>query len=187
MSKFIEIETDRLLIKRLDLTDKKAFFAYRTQPEVYTFQFWKPENIDEVEHFINKNLTIQPNTKNTWLQLGIHLKNGVLIGDMGIHFLEDDVQAEIGYTLSPDFQGKGYAFEAVNAVVDFLFLTYKKHRITASVDPENHRSINLLKKLGFRQEAHFKKSLLIHGEWCDDVIFAVLEEEWANTNWKLIG
>lgn len=171
------IETDRLTIRRLDLTDKVTFFAYRTKPEVYKYQFWKPKSIDEAEEFIIKNLEILPNTKNTWMQLGIHLQNGPLIGDMGIHFLEDDAQVEIGYTLSPEYQGQGYASEAVKAILNYLFFTLNKHRITASVDPDNQKSINLLKKLGFRQEAHFKKSVFIHGKWCDDVIFAILEEE----------
>jgi RimJ/RimL family protein N-acetyltransferase len=123
-------------------------------------------------------LTVIPNTPDTWLQLGVYLHNGPLIGDIGLHFLEDGAQMEIGYTLAPEHQGQGYAFEAVKAVIDFLFLDLKKHRVTASVDPENQRSINLLKKLGFRYEAHFVKSFLIRGEWCDDIIYAVLEEEW---------
>lgn len=179
MCNSIEIDTDRLSIKRLDLTDKKSFYTYRAQPEVYNFQLWKPASIDEVEKFINKNATILPDTQNTWMQLGIHLQNGRLIGDLGIHFLGDDL-VEIGYTLSPDHQGHGYAFEAVKAVLDYLFFTLDKHRITASVDPDNQKSINLLKKLGFRPEAHFKKSILIRGEWCDDLVFAMLNEEWKS-------
>ncbi len=180
MVNFKAIESDRLTIRILDTHDKEVFFAYRSLPEVYLYQSWKPSSIDEVEEFINKNKAIQPNTKNTWMQLGIHLKGGVLIGDVGIHFLEDEAQVEIGYTLSPAHQGCGYAQEAVKAVIDYLFLTLKKHRITASVDPENAKSINLLKKLGFRQEAYFTKSQLIRGEWCDDVVFVVLEEEWKS-------
>ena len=179
LQKFQRIDTDRIMISLLEPQDKEPFFAYRIKPEVYNFQLWKPASIDEVEKFINKNATILPDTQNTWMQLGIHLQNGVLIGDMGIHFLDDD-QVEIGYTLSPDHQGYGYAFEAINALLDYLFLKLNKHRITASVDPDNQKSINLLKKLGFRPEAHFKKSILIHGEWCDDLVFALLGEEWKS-------
>lgn len=178
MINFKPIESDRLSIRILDTHDKEVFFAYRCLPEVYLYQSWKPSGIDEVEEFINKNKAIRPNTKDTWMQLGIHLKDGVLIGDVGVHFLEDEAQVEIGYTLSPDHQGCGYAQEAVKTVIDYLFLTLRKHRITASVDPDNAKSINLLEKLGFRQEAHFKKSVFIRGEWCDDVVYAVLKEEW---------
>lgn len=181
MNCFHTIETDRLTIRVPNLQDKEPFHAYRSMPEVYIYQSWKPANIDEAEAFIKKNLAVIPNTPNTWLQLAICLKNGMLIGDIGIHFMEDDAQVEIGYTLTPDYQGQGYAFEAVRAVIDYSFLTLKKHRITASVDPQNLKSINLLKKLSFRQEGHFVKSTLIHGKWCDDIIFAILEKEWNQT------
>lgn len=174
------LKTVRLIIKGLAVQDKEIFFAYRSLPEVYVYQSWKPSGIDEVEEFINKNKAIQPNTKNTWMQLGIYHSNSTLIGDIGVHFLDDEAQVEIGYTLSPAHQGCGYAQEAVKAVIDYLFLNLRKHRITASVDPDNAKSINLLKKLEFRQEAYFNKSQLISGKWCDDVVYAVLEEEWKS-------
>jgi len=180
MNDFINIETNRLSIRILELKDKEAFFNYRNMPEVYQFQSWEPSSIDKVEEFIIRNLAVDPTSKNSWLQLGIYLKKDPLIGDMGLHFLEDGAQMEIGYTLAPVYQGQGYASEAVKAVIDYLFLVSKKHRITASVDPENRKSINLLKKLGFRQEAHFIKSYLIRGEWCDDIVYAMLEEEWVS-------
>jgi len=52
------------------------------------------------------------------------MKDGQLIGDIGVRFL-DDSQVELGYTLSPEYQGKGYAAEAVNAVIDYLFTVLK--------------------------------------------------------------
>ena len=122
-------------------------------------------------------MAICPNTDNTWLQLAVCLKEGQLIGDVGIHFLEDE-QMEIGYTLSPDYQGRGYAIEAVQAVVEYLFSALKKHRVTASVDPDNGPSIKLLEKMGFRKEAHFIKSFRMNGQWFDDYVYAMLEEEW---------
>jgi RimJ/RimL family protein N-acetyltransferase len=178
MAFFEKIETERLRIRVLELKDKESFHAYRNMPEVYVYQTWGPSTIADAEGFIKKNLATIPNTANTWLQLAICLQDDTLIGDMGIHFLEDDAQVEIGYTLSPDHQGQGYAFEAVKTIMNYLFLTLKKHRITASVDPDNQKSINLLMKLGFRQEAHFVKSILIRGEWCDDIVFAMLDEDW---------
>ena len=101
----------------------------------------------------------------------------ILIGDIGLHFLPDIAQVEIGYALDPLFQGKGYAEEAVRGVLRYLFKELKKHRVIASVDPDNERSIHLLLKLGMRKEAHFKKSYLIGDEYYDDCIYALLDEE----------
>ena len=177
MSKFNLIKTDRLFIRTLARQDRDAFFRYRSLPEVFKYQSWRPQDMGEIEKFIEENLTISPNTRNTWLQLAVCLKNGQLIGDTGIHFI-DDYQVEIGYTLSPEFQGQGYAFEAVNAIIAYLFSGLKKHRITASVDPDNLKSIKLLEKIGFRKEAHFIKSFRLDDRWYDDCVYAILEDEW---------
>lgn len=90
------------------------------------------------------------------------------------------MQVEIGYTLSLEYQGNGYATESVINVINYLFNNLKKHRITASVDPENVRSAVLLERIGMRKEAHFKKSFWFNNEWVDDVVYAILKEEWIN-------
>lgn len=182
MDVYYLINTERLLIRRLEKKDAKEFFDYRAMPEIYRYQSWKPTHINEAEEFIDLNIGVVPNTPDAWLQLAICLKDGRLIGDMGIHFLDDD-QIEIGYTLSPDAQGNGYASEAVSAVVSYIFSELKKHRVTASVDPDNVHSIKLLERIGFRKEAHFIKSYRMDDRWCDDCIYAMLEEDWKQ-QWK---
>jgi RimJ/RimL family protein N-acetyltransferase len=178
MEMLANMNTDRLVLRRLEMQDRKEFFDYRSMPEVYRYQGWKPTTIHEVDDFINKNLRTQPNTPDTWMQLAICLKEGQLIGDVGVHFLEDGLQVEIGYTLSPAFQGKGYAAEAVKVVLNYLFIVLLKHRVTASVDPENTKSIILLERIGFQREAYFRKSYYKDGKWLDDCVYAILEEEW---------
>ena len=56
----------------------------------------------------------------------------------------------------------------------------KKHRITASVDPRNTKSIALLERINMRKEAYFKKSFWFNNEWADDIVYAILKEEWIN-------
>lgn len=77
-----------------------------------------------------------------------------------------------------DFQGNGYATEALRAMVNFIFLGLNKHRVVASVDPRNTASIGLIERLGFRKEAHHKESYYLRGEWVDDIIYALLRCEW---------
>jgi RimJ/RimL family protein N-acetyltransferase len=158
------------------MKDKEDFFQYRSMPEIYQYQSWRPKHIKEIEEFIIKNDAVCLNSQNTWLQLAVCLKEGQMIGDIGIHFLEDDYQIEIGYTLSPEYQGNGYALEAVKAVMKFAFTDLKKHRIIASVDPDNIQSIKLLERIGFRKEAHFIKSFRMNNQWYDDCIYAMLED-----------
>jgi RimJ/RimL family protein N-acetyltransferase len=179
MNQLSPVETKRLILRRLQMDDKLALFSYRSLPEVALYQSWHPSTLSEVESFIQKTLDADPNKNDQWVQLAICLKEGTMIGDLGIHFI-DDYQVELGYTLSPLYQSQGYAYEAVSAVIDELFIRFKKHRITASVDPDNVNSIRLLEKFGFRKEAYFKKSFYLNGEWFDDVLFAILDEEWIS-------
>lgn len=160
------------------MKDKEEFFKYRSLPEICQYQSWKPLNINGIEEFIKKNMAVCLNTANSWLQLAVCLKEGRMIGDIGIHFIDDDYQLEIGYTLSPEYQGKGYAQEAVKAVINYAFSELKKHRIIASVDPDNIKSLSLLEKIGFRKEGHFIKSFHMNDQWYDDCIYALLEDEW---------
>lgn len=157
-------------------------YLYRSLPEVYKYQTWVPESATEVTRYITRTNISGFNTIDTWFQLGLYLRSSEeLIGDVGLHFLlPDNEQTEIGFTLSPEHQGRGYAFEGVTAVIQYLFHNLEKHRIVASVDPNNTASIALLKKLGMRNEGLFKKSVRIRGAWEDDMVYAILRDEWLS-------
>lgn len=178
MCGFKSMETQRLLIRTLEMKDKEAFFQYRSRPEVYEYQSWRPREIGEIESFLTKNRAVRLNARNQWLQLAVCLKDGTLIGDIGIHFLDDEAQVELGYTIAPEFQNRGYAREAVKGITGHLFSELGKHRVTASVDPDNLKSIKVLERIGFRKEAHFIKSFRSGDRWLDDCIYAFLAEEW---------
>lgn len=184
----IRISTERLILRSIRLSDAESMFLYRSEPRIMGFQSWKPEAINEVEEFIDKSSKIF-NIPNTWYQLVIISKETEeLIGDIGIHFLDTDgTQTEIGFTLSLEYQGRGYATESINEVINFLFSNLKKHRIFASVDPSNIKSIAVLERCGMRKEAHFKKSVWINEEWTDDIIYAILNEEWRSKEKKKEG
>jgi len=177
----MNIKTNRLHIRPVDINDKASMFNYRSDSETNKYLSLIPQTVDDVAEFIS-NSSKEFDVSGTWFQLAIVEKVSTkMIGDIGIHFLasnNESKQVEIGYTLSKEYRGKGYATEALSAIIDYLFNTLNKHRITASIDPTNQSSIKLVERLGFRKEAHFKESLFFHGEWVDDVIYALLEKEW---------
>jgi len=141
------------------------------------FESFRPSTLQEAQGFIAQN-SGPFNVEETWCQLGIYLQNR-LIGDMGVHFLgPDNQQCEIGYAINPAFQRRGYGSEAVTHVLDYLFSKLKKHRVTASLHPDNIPSIALLERVGFRREGLFRKSFLNNGVWEDDLIYAILADEW---------
>jgi RimJ/RimL family protein N-acetyltransferase len=177
------IQSDRLILRPIKAEDAEAIFGYRSNAIINQFQGWIPATIDDVHDFIRNKVSVVINQPDTWFQLVIVKKdNGELIGDIGIHFPESEsLQVEIGFTLNCEQHGKGFATEALTRILNFLFRKLNKHRVIASIDPRNEKSIKVVERLGMRKEAHFRKSLWINNEWVDDLIYAILKEEWLES------
>lgn len=94
------------------------------------------------------------------------------------HFGESEGTITIGYAIMPSEQGKGYGSEALQLMVDYLFLAKEIHRIQANIDPENKASQRILEKVGFVREGLRRKSSFVRGEWRDTTAYAILREEW---------
>ena len=114
-----------------------------------------------------------------WFQYAITLTaEDQLIGDLGVRLDENLRQAELGFTLAPAHQGRGYGTEAVRAVVDHLFTQRRLHRLSAECDARNLASAALLQRVGFRQEGLRREHTWIKDEWTDDLLFGLLSREW---------
>ena len=172
--------TERLIIRPMFKSDADKIFKYKSNKNANQFQGWIPNTVEDVTEFIDKRISSEMDKEGTWFQFVILTKiENEIIGDIGMHFISNlNKLAELGITIDIKFQGKGFAAEAMNAAINFLFRELGKHRIICSLDPRNLKSEALVKRLGFRKEGHFKKSLFLHNEWVDDVIYALLNEEW---------
>ncbi|MBR2130720.1 GNAT family protein [Aerococcus sp.] len=100
-----------------------------------------------------------------------------VIGDLFVIYTSMQETVEIGYTFSKDFRGKGYAKEAVYALIATVLDQYNIHRIVANLDARNTSSANLCERLGMRKEAHFIQDYWSKGEWTDSLIYAMLASE----------
>ncbi|HET7300453.1 MAG TPA: GNAT family protein [Oleiagrimonas sp.] len=178
----MQMLTPRLTLDALRPDDAAALFACRGDPAVARYQGWRPTHVDEAAAFIARQAEVRFGSADNWCQLAIRLRDdGPLIGDLGVHFpATTDEAVEFGISLLPARQGHGYAREAVGAVLDELFGRMGYRRVTASIDPRNRPSIVLVEALGFRREAHHVESLLMHGAWVDDLVFALLKREWMD-------
>ena len=174
----MQLATARLRLDLLRVQDAEALFACRADPAVARFQGWCPVDVFEVRKFIHAQPSEAAHAG--WFQRAIRLRaDAGLIGDLGLNLPQDPVDAvEFGISIAPAWQGRGYASEVLRGVFDHVFGQLGRHRIRASVDPRNLASMAMLRGLGMRQEAHHRESLWLQGEWVDDVIFAVLAQEW---------
>ncbi len=105
-------------------------------------------------------------------------KIGFIVHFHVLHLGTGTKQLEIGYTLVPSERGKGYGTEAVNLMVDYLFLSRENMRIQAQTDKRNIASQRVLEKARFKKEGTLRRSFFMQGKWVDSFIFSILREEW---------
>ncbi|EWY39473.1 hypothetical protein N825_06250 [Skermanella stibiiresistens SB22] len=86
--------------------------------------------------------------------------------------------ARMGFILSKEHHGRGYATEAVGAAVAFGFNDVGLHRITLHIDPDNTASRRVAGKLGFSQEGRMRESFPIGNGFRDELVFGLLAREW---------
>ncbi len=171
----VSITTSRLVLNPLKEEDAERLFEYRSNPAIRRFQLFEPRTLEDARAFILASRS----EGSDWCQLGIRLlDSGVLVGDLGIR-LPVEQQAEVGVTVALDHQRQGIASEALVALLGHLFRVMSIYRVWASVDPRNEASMALFRRLGMRQEAHFRQSLWFKGEFADEVVFAILASEWT--------
>ena len=169
------LETDRLVLRSVDKNDVNEIFALRSDAEIMKF-IPRPlvKNLEEaLEHIASIDAKIKANEGINW---AITLKgNPKLIGIIGHYKIKPEhFRSEIGYMLSPKFNGKGIISEAVSRVIAYGFQEMKLHSIEAIIDPENIASARVLEKNNFIKEAHLKENEFYDGRFLDTVIYSLL-------------
>ena len=173
---FPNLETDRLLLRRVNTGDVKEILMLRSNPETMQYIPRPLLKTDEeaLEHIAMIDQKIEANEGINW---AITLKdNPTLIGIIGHYRIKPEhYRAEIGYMLLTDYQRNGIITEAIKATVDYGFNDLKLHSIEAVIAPENIGSAKVLEKNGFIKEAHFKECEFYNGKFLDSVIYSLLD------------
>lgn len=176
------IVTPRLHLRPLVEDDVDALLAYRADPEVCRYLPFEPMTPEVVRarlagDWARTELTAEGQS----LTLGVEERaSGRLVGDVLLVF-HSAVHAagEIGYVLHPDVRGRGYANEASATLLGLGFDGLGLHRVVARLDARNGASARLAARLGLRHEAHFVRNALVKGEWSDELVFAMLADDWS--------
>lgn len=177
--KKLQLLTPRLRIRNLQVEDTAAFLVYRSNPEVTLYQGFDVMDEAEASFFIEEHSEKLFGKPGEWVQYGLELiETETLVGDCAIKLQDDPRIAEVGITISHLEQQKGYAKEAMQGVLDFLFGSEKIHRVQETVDVENLASIKLLASMGFRQEGHFIENVFFNDKWGSEYRYALLRSEW---------
>lgn len=163
--------TERLSVRKFTPDDHEDLAEILTDPEVTYFEpyetFTKEKCVEEAVNFSKSEEFF-----------AVVLENKV-IGK--IYFSKKDFGSyEIGYTFNGAYQGKGYAYESVNGMIDYAFSALEARRIVAEINARNVKSIKLVERLGMRREAEHKE--VYPGKEDENIfddfyVYAVLKKE----------
>ncbi len=106
---------------------------------------------------------------------------GTLIGDVNARIEASHARAEIGYGFRVEMWGRGYATEAAQAVVDWLFEALAIEKVMARADAANQGSWRVMERLGMEREALHRSHRVLRGERRDEVVYGLLRREWLRT------
>jgi len=176
----VAIATARLIVRPVRASDAEVLYDIRRR--VAEFQGVSDRTLEETRAMYSEMESRRPGEEPGWHQYVIQSKLGAVIGDVGVNFEGPGPrQIELGYSLHPEWWGRGAAGEALSALIGHLFREHKLHRAIAITAADNERSRSLLKRLGFRHEATMIESWWERdeGHWSDEVLYAVLEREWS--------
>lgn len=173
---FPELHTERLLLRKLALSDKEDIFEIRSNAEVMKYMM-RPvfKTVDEaVLHIENVLKNMEGNNGIDW---GIvEKKSNKLIGTIAFwRIVKEYYRGEIGYVLNEKWHHKAIMHEAFSVVIPFAFKTLKFHSIEANIDPLNTASAKLLQKNKFRKEAHYRENLFFEGAFLDSIIYSLVK------------
>jgi RimJ/RimL family protein N-acetyltransferase len=182
------LATPRLVLRRFEAGDAPVLAAYRSDPDVARYQSWEaPVSLAAATDLVRSSAAGDPEAPG-WFQYAVSLRSSPEpIGDVGVCLHGNGMQADIGFTLAPKYQGHGYATEAVQRVVEHLFRDRGLHRVSAECDARNVRSARLLERVGFRREGHRIANTWIKGEWTDEFLFGLLAADWFSSRPGLAG
>jgi RimJ/RimL family protein N-acetyltransferase len=177
----LPIRTERLLLRLYTEDDLDDMYDIQSRPEVARYLYWGPRDQDQARESLGKKIVSSTlRAEGDDLTLAVVLpETGKVIGDVLLVWVSrEHRQGEIGYIFHPAHGGHGYATEAAQVMLRLGFEGLGLHRVIGRLDGRNTASARVLERLGMRREAHLVQNELVKGEWTDEVIYAMLEDEW---------
>ena len=172
------LHSERLNLRLINLSDLKVIHALHSLPETDEFNtLGIPENIAQTKSIIEVWIAENQKENIRSFTFAIELENqfiGLITLSLG---KEKYKSAEVWYKLHTNFWNKGYATEALKAIINFGFNDLKLHRISAGCAVENIGSIRVLEKVGMTLEGRKRQNLPLKTGWSDNFEYAILETD----------
>jgi ribosomal-protein-alanine N-acetyltransferase len=175
-AEFPELQTKRLLLRKVLLSDAPEILQLRSDEQVMQYiDKEKAVSIADAEAFINRiTQSLSINDGITWA-IALKENPAIMVGTIGFwRLIKEHDRAEIGYMLQPAHWQKGIMKEALLASLEYGKSILKLHSIEAHINPANTASAAILTSTGFVKEAHFKEDYFFNGVFMDTAIYSRL-------------
>lgn len=173
------LHTPRLQLRPFAEDDLDAILSLQSNPRVLRYWDAPPWNDRaQAERFIT--VCRQMEGEGTGARLAIdRLADGAFIGWCALsQWNPNHRSARLGYCFDETAWGKGFATEAVGALLQWAFDTLDLNRVQAETDTRNTASSRVLEKLGFIREGCLREDCVVNGEVSDSWIYGLLRREW---------
>ena len=176
------LRTQRLILRRLKITDDKNMYEYTSDKRVTRYLEWQHHTkISQTISFIENVIEEYDTIENAYLWAIELISESKLIGVVRIYdYSPQNKRAEISYIMNPAYQGNGYIGEAIDSIFDYCFNTLKINRIQAKCFSNNTASEKVMKKTGMLHEGIMRKYVYIDGQYEDALLYAITEESYRN-------
>jgi ribosomal-protein-alanine N-acetyltransferase len=172
------LETDRLILRAMRVSDAADMYAYACRPSVTEYLTWDPHSSESMtrEYLVYVGQRYRTGDFYDWSL--VCKEDGRMIGTCGFTSFNCPADSgEIGYVLSPAYQGRGLATEAVRRVLRFGFEELSLHRIEAHFIQGNEASRRLMERVGMTFEGFARESMRIKGRYRTIGTCAILRRE----------
>lgn len=173
------LDTPRLLLRPMKMSDCQDLFAYSRDPEVARHVLWDAhQSISETRAYLRYILRQYRNGEPS--SYAIVLKStGQVVGTIGFMWVSaENRSTEVGYSLSRACWNQGLMTEALRALLDMAFQTLGMHRVEAQHETDNPASGRVMIKAGMQYEGTLRGRLFNKGRFVDVAVYAMLRSDW---------
>jgi ribosomal-protein-alanine N-acetyltransferase len=172
------LETERLILRKMKISDADDMFDYAKRQDVTTYLLWSPHGNREYTRDYLRYLQNRYALGEFYDWAVVDRESGRMIGTCGFTRIDTEHRCgEIGYVLNPDFHGRGFGTEAAERVVRFGFEVLELHRIEAKFMQGNHSSLHVMEKLGMTFEGYRRDAMWVKHAYRTIGVSAILAEE----------
>lgn len=173
------LTTERLKLRLFNQDDEANEIRLQQDPEVMKY-IRPPQTEEQVKEYMVKLLSPYQGEEGVWQGFCVdRIDDNQSIGAVSFRFESIDFAiVELGYRFDTKFHGKGYATEAVDALLGWLFQEINIHKAVAKCDPDNIGSFKVMEKLNMQKEALLRQHYKLGEHYTDELIYGILSDEY---------